>query len=140
VRFLIGDTISTAQLMQNEEINAVLAYQPSPVYAAAACADALGARFSRDADLSIGATSVSASQRAAGFHRLADRLRAGGAGNLPGGDGTGVANVSMFVGGLSIAGNDALAEDDDTVKSQFAVGQDDNPSTPNGLRDDERFG
>jgi hypothetical protein len=131
VRFLIGDTVSTAQLMQDEEINAILTYQSNPIYAAAYCADAMCAKFAREADLSIGATSISASQKSKAYCALADRLRASGGST----DGTGIPSVSMFVGGISVSGNSALAEDDDLVQPPFGVGQDDNPSTPNGAVD-----
>lgn len=130
MRFLIGDTVSAAQLVQDEEINAILGYQPSPAYAAAAICDSLGARFSVQVDKSIGDTSVSSSQRARAFAALADRLRAGGPGLLPGGDGTGERSADMFVGGLSIAGNTDLFSDTGNVQPAVRVGQDDIPGTP----------
>jgi hypothetical protein len=133
VRLLIGDTDTSAEMLVDNEINAVLALQPTVTFAAAACADAIAAKYARKVDLSIGATSVSLSQRAEAFRDLAARLRAGGAGSLPGGDGTGVPGVSMFVGGTSVAVNDTHADDADEVPPSFGIGMDDAPGTASPL-------
>ena len=139
VRFLIGDTSPTAVppdpvpsfvLVSDEEINAVLSYQSNPVYAAAAICDSLSAKFSVQVDRTIGATSVRSSQRADAYAKLATRLRAGGAGNLPGGDGSGERVGDMVVGGLDVSENEALREDSSTEQPSFNVGQDDKPGVP----------
>jgi hypothetical protein len=129
VRFLIGDTLTTRQLLSDEEIDAVLTYQSSPSYAAAACADAIANLFSSKVDKSIGQTSLSLSQAIRQYREMADRLRAGGPGNLPGGDGSGERDGGIFVGGAEIAADDALRDDSTVNQPSFSVGQDDDPST-----------
>jgi hypothetical protein len=129
VRFLVGDTVVTDEYLTDTEINAVVAGQPVPTWAAAACAEAIAAKLARKCDLTIGATSISLSQRAEAYRDLAARLRAGGGGLLPGGDGTGVPTAgAAFVGGLSRTERDSLAADSDLVPPSFGVGIDDHPS------------
>lgn len=131
VRFLVGDTLSGDPLASNEEINWVLSVQPVVIYAAAAVADAISAGYSRKADLTIGATSIQLSQKATAYADLAKRLRSGGAGVLPGGDGSGIPTAVMVVGGLSQAEREAFKDDEDAIQPSFEVGKDDNPGTPN---------
>lgn len=128
VRRAVGDTDKDDQLISDEEIEAVLVDQPVVNYAAAAVADLISAKFARRADKTIGKTSISASQVAKAYERIADRLRAGGAGTVPGGDGSGVPTAVMFVGGTTKSGNRLLADNPDTEQQSFARGQDDNPS------------
>jgi len=135
VRLFVGDTNAAIPILTDGEIEAVLSLQPIVTYAAAACADLIAARFSRDVDMAIGKTRISLSQKADAYRTLADRLRSA-AGDLPGGDGTGIATASMFVGGTSVdAREDLLYEDSDRIKPQFTLGQDDNPGTDNHLDD-----
>jgi hypothetical protein len=139
VRFLIGDTESSAEFLSDAEINAVVALQPNPVWAAAACADAVAAKVSRKVDKSIGKTSVRLSQQVDAFRKLADRLRKGGAGSLPGGDGSGNPAGGVFIGGVSIAEGESIRQDTDINQNSFSVGQDDMPGTGNNTqnRNDE---
>lgn len=130
VRFLIGDTISTRPLLKDAEILAVLSYQPSPAWAAAACADAIANLFSSKVDKAIGKTSIKLSQQAEAYRKMADRLRAGGPGNLPGGDGSGERVGGIFVGGVDVAENEAIREDDSIEQVSIRIGQDDNPGIP----------
>lgn len=130
VRFIVGDTTSTFPLVSDEEINAVLADQAVPTYAAAAICEALAAKFSVQVDRSIGSTSIGLSRRAQAFAEQAARLRAGGPGNIPGGDGTGERGAGMFVGGLEVAANDEARRDTSTEQASFHVGQDDRPGVP----------
>lgn len=135
IRLFIGDTNASDPLMTDSEIQAIVGLQPILTYAAAACADIIAARVSRDVDMAIGATRISLSQKADAFRQLADRLRKT-SGDLPGGDGSGIATASMFVGGLSVdQREDLLFRDSDRIKPQFVTGQDDNPGTVNGLVD-----
>lgn len=75
VRFLIGDTISADELLQDEEINAVIADQPNTTLAAAISAEAIAAKFSREATRTVGKTSISASEKAKAYLELARKLR-----------------------------------------------------------------
>jgi len=129
VRFLIGDTDSASEFLTDAEINAVVAIQPNPVWAAASCADAIAGKVSRKVDKTIGKTSIRLSQQVDAFRKLADRLRAGGAGMLPGGDGSGNPAGGIFIGGVSITDNDAIRTDTDITQSSFSIGQDDMPGT-----------
>lgn len=75
VRFLIGDTIPADELLQDEEINAVLVVQPNVYLASAICCEAIAGKFSRLADTTVGKTSLSYSQKAKAYLELAKRLR-----------------------------------------------------------------
>lgn len=74
VRFLIGDTDSADQLLQDEEINFLLAQIGSVNGAAVACCDNLSAKFTRSVDHTLGPYSVKASQRATHFAQLAKQI------------------------------------------------------------------
>lgn len=119
VRALVGDTDSTdPQPLSDNEVAFFLTEAGGNKYLAAAlAAEKLAGYYARQADTDNGSLSVSASQRATAFQKTASRLRSratsGGA--------------SMFVGGLSKSGKDALASDADAVQPQFKVGQDDLP-------------
>lgn len=140
VRWIIGDTIggppngpvnTALQFASDEEINFALSIQPVPTYAAAAVAQAVADKFAMLVDQDIGQTSLALSQRWEHWNAMADRLRKGGAGDIPGGDGTGERTAVMFVGGLDRAGNDAIRRDNTVEQSSFRVGQDDKPGVPN---------
>lgn len=127
VRFLVGDTDTTDQLVKDEEIDWVLSLQAVLNFAASAVAETIAAGFARLADTKNRSLSVAASQRMAHYKKLAENLRAGGAGSLPWGDGSTAIVAEMFVGGLSIADKDAFFDDADAVQPSFHRGQDDNP-------------
>lgn len=125
VRFLLGDTVDAGHLLENQEITAILSLQPIETYAAAAIAESLSARFAAQADVSIGATSVSMGERAQRFADLAVRLRKAG-GSIGGGDGSGMMTPASFmVGGISVTTRDDLQSDSDRIQPAFRVGQDD---------------
>lgn len=75
VRFLIGDTIPADELLQDEEINAVLIDQPNTTLAAAIAAEAIAARFSREANTEVGKTRIWKEQKADSYLALAISLR-----------------------------------------------------------------
>lgn len=78
VRLLIGDTDSSDPLISDEEISVhttgVLAPANDYLAAAAVC-DAIAGKFSRRADMSTGASSVSLSQQVTQYERKARELR-----------------------------------------------------------------
>lgn len=74
VRFLIGDTITADQLLQNEEILSVLAGQPNPILAAAIAARAIAAKFSRLTNVRVGKTQIWANEKAEAYLALAKKL------------------------------------------------------------------
>lgn len=76
VRFLLGDTSEADPLLQDEEIDYLLGeHGGSAIAAAVAACEAVVAKLSREADLSSGATSISASQRRAHYASLLTQLQ-----------------------------------------------------------------
>ena len=75
VRFWLGDTQKARPLLIDTEIDFVLAETPDVKLAAAECADHLMARFTREADVSVGSVSKSLSKVAEAYKALAEHLR-----------------------------------------------------------------
>jgi len=76
VRCLIGDTTEDDPLLQDEEIAYLLDQRGGFALAAAVSAcEGIVAKLSREADLSSGATSISASQRRAHYASLLTQLQ-----------------------------------------------------------------
>lgn len=128
VRLFIGDTDSQREQMQNEEIDYVLTVETSPTLAAAACCDLLAAKYSFQMNTENGSLRISAASRMQHYMDLADRLRKGGAGTIPG-DAT-IINAEMYVGGASKDAKQTLLDDEDNYAGPFRLGQDDNPDNP----------
>jgi len=74
VRFYIGDTDTNDQLLQDEEINFLLAEMSNVLLAAAHAAKAIAAKFSRQADKAVGDLRISLSQKARAYMSLAADL------------------------------------------------------------------
>ena len=127
VRLMIGDNDTTRQQLADEEINYVLTYETSPTMAAAIACDLLAGKYSFQMNTENGALRISAAARMKHYMDLADRLRAGGAGDMPG-DPV-IINATMSVAGVSQAAKDAINEDTDAVVSPFRLGQDDRDGT-----------
>lgn len=115
VRFLIGDTDTTDQQLQDAEIDWLLVENPNPNMAAAHACEALAAKYARQVSTTNLSLSVSAGDRQAQYLMLATKLRRqaqdGGA--------------TMFVGGTSIAEKLERAENADEVQPAFQIGEDD---------------
>lgn len=116
VRFYTGDTNSARELLQNEEINFTLAAHSNQRLAAAVCADAIAAKFAREADQRVGDISKSLSQVSKAFYALATRLRAE----------VGKRAAPRFPA-ASKDWKQTQREDTDLVQPAFSVGQGDNP-------------
>ena len=125
VRLLIGDTDDARQQLQDEEIAYVLTQQVQTTLAAAACCDLLAAKYSFLVNTENGSLRLSAAARHQHYIKLADRLRAGGAGEVPG-DST-VHDARIYVGGTSISAKNNILSDSDVVQPAFRLGQDDHP-------------
>lgn len=82
VRILIGDTLPTEPLLDDNILDWLIETEQNELLAAAKAADVLSARFSREADLAVGELSVKLSRRAVAFFELAQRLRAGAVGPI----------------------------------------------------------
>lgn len=74
IRFLIGDTDQTDQLLQDEEITYLLSETTNVLLAASRAARAIAAKFSRQADKAVGDLRVSLSQKAQAYMALAADL------------------------------------------------------------------
>lgn len=118
VRFLIGDTDSSNELLQNEEIDTALSNEGNKYAAAAVCADALAGKFSDEADKKVGPLSISASQKADKYQKLADRLRAQIG-----------RKVAAWAGGISESEMRDAEKDTDRVDTSFKRGQNDSDET-----------
>ena len=75
VRFLVGDTIKERPLVYDKEVDYALSSQGSVVRAAAFVCDALAAKFSSQADVTIVSISKSFSSLADKFSQRAKDLR-----------------------------------------------------------------
>lgn len=135
VRFLIGDTDTDDQLVQDGEIAFAIDNQINLKLAAALCLRALAAKFSRDVTRKVGDVSTNCSDLAKAFKDRADEL-----------DPTGITTapdpVLPSFGGLTISGKETLLEDTDAVQPRFNRGEDDIPGGyPDGGTgiDDERI-
>jgi hypothetical protein len=74
VRFAIGDTDATDPLLTDEEINHLVAEYGTAKQAAPAAAEAIAAKFSRQASKSVGDLSIQLNQKAEAYMALARRL------------------------------------------------------------------
>jgi hypothetical protein len=113
VRFLIGDTDTTDQLLQNEEINYLLAQTGNDVYTSAIIAcRTIASKFSRKADQKIGDYSISNSQKASQYLALATQLAQSQAKAL-------ISRVAPYAGGISVADKQIDENNTDTVQPAF---------------------
>lgn len=123
VRLLIGDTLTTDQQLQDEEIDYVLTTRGSLYGAAAECCRSLQAKFSRSVDQSAGGSKTMFSQLAKAYGIKAAEFEGkaamSGAG-LP------------YAGGISVADKRNQQQNPDRVTPQFQVGMDDNDFMPVG--------
>ncbi len=75
VRFMIGDTIQTDPLLQDEEINLIIAEKGNVRSAAVECCERISSAFARQTDYKLGPYSVNASDRSKRYEELAKKLR-----------------------------------------------------------------
>jgi hypothetical protein len=129
IRFLIGDTDSTDQLVTDEEIawlNTEVsgsATSTTHLYRASArAANAIGAKFSRLADQQIGDLSVKMSQKATAAYALAASLNELAA--------TDSSVPIPYAGGISVSDKKARDEDTDRVMPFFETAQFANTTDP----------
>ena len=116
VRFEIGDTDTTDQLLSDEEIAALLTSEGTVAAAAAKAAEGLAAKYSRLADRTVGNFSLSASQRAKAYWELAKKLGAkAGIWGIP------------TAGGWKQSDDDTLNADEDRKRLVIRAGVHDMP-------------
>lgn len=136
VRLLVGDTDTTDQLVQNEEITFALAQANDNIYYAAAwVCRAIAAKFSRMVDTQLdGALSAKYSSKAKQYQQLAAQVEAQG-------KKTSGKALGVFAGGISNSDMLVANEDPDRVVPAFSINQFDNveagdnyiPDEPNGV-------
>ncbi|MBU1449110.1 hypothetical protein KKF45_04690 [Patescibacteria group bacterium] len=109
VRFLIGDTDTLDQQLSNEEIAWLLSNQGSPLGAAIAACEQVGAIYARKVSQSTGGISVSYGDRQSYYADLANRLRRR-------------MRVAPYVGGISLSDIASNEGDSDWDQPVFSVG------------------
>ena len=113
VRFLVGDTVSTAPRISDEEIAFNISMAPSSIFLAAAySADGIAARSASSVDKSVGDLSLSYSQQASAFRDLATALRRRATLSI----------VPIYVGGISASDKALNDGDGDTVQPGIKIG------------------
>jgi hypothetical protein len=122
IRFLIGDTDTSDQLLSDEEIawvnNQVTGSDTSTdsLYTVAyRCMVAIASKFSRLADQAVGDMRVSMSQKAKGAREQAKELKrlAESEGGTP----------TPYAGGISVSDKEIDLDNSDLVKPSFSQGQ-----------------
>ena len=122
IRFLIGDTDTTDQLLSDEEIAWVnseasgTSTGTTALYDAAyRCCLTVASKLAREADKQIGDLSVSMSQRAKAYREQAASLKAlsGREGGVP----------IPYAGGITISDKDIDEENSDIFRTWFSSGQ-----------------
>lgn len=111
VRFLVGDTDTTDQLVTDEEIAYAIAEEGSGKLAAAAICEAIAAKFARQADEAVGDLKLSKSQRSKAYAERAAQLRSRQA-----------VLAMPWAGGLSVTGKADLEADTDRVAPAIKLG------------------
>lgn len=109
IRFELGDTDRNAPLLSDPEIEYALEIEKDLNGAIARCCEALVAKFTREADYTLGPKQVAASQRAEAFRKLAKEFRS-------------KSNVGFYVGGVSQSEGKSDAKDSDFKPPIFNKG------------------
>lgn len=132
VRLLVGDTDSTDQLVQNEEIIFALSQVGNNVYYAGSwVCRVIAAKFSRMVDTQLdGALSANYSDRAKQFQQLSVQIEAQG-------KKTSGKALGVFAGGISVTQVAVANQDEDRVKPAFSINQFDNTEAADGYIPDE---
>lgn len=124
VRFLLGDTDTTDQLITDEEIAYAITQAATNRGAAALCARAVAASFARRADRTVGDLRISYSQQHKQYLELAERLESEAA-----------YAVTPYAGGISKDDKETQEELEDRVDPAFRIGMQDNPRHSQTQRD-----
>lgn len=118
IRLRIGDTSSGNQLLQDEEIDALLSGEGNKYYAAALAAESLGASNANKVDKTVGKLRIALAKASEHYFSLAERLRR-----------EADMRVAPFAGGISQDDKDTTEDDSDRVDPAFARGAFDNEGT-----------
>lgn len=115
VRFIIGDTIESDPILQDEEINYILSQNANIDDAAYNACVGIVAKFSRLINQSVGEVKLEYSQRVKHYQQLADKLEQS-------------ANIVAipYAGGISTADKQEMQSDNSIVQPAFRKGMMDN--------------
>jgi hypothetical protein len=109
-RFLIGDTDPCNFLLQDAEINYVLAqFNNVPLNASIPCVNAIIAKLSRLADETVGAVSIQFSQKAKGYRTMLADLR----------NQMAASDSAPYAGGITVSDMVATAANPNLVRPDF---------------------
>jgi hypothetical protein len=135
VRLLVGDTDTSDQLAQDEEILFALNQTGDNIYTAAAwVCRSIAAKFSRMVDTTLdGALSAKYSSKTKQYQQLAIQIEVQG-------KKTSGKSLGVFAGGVSNSGVLVVNQDPDRVKPAFAINQFDNVEAGDGYIPDEPNG
>ena len=135
VRLLVGDTDTTDQLVQDEEITFALSQANDNIYYAAAwVCRTIAAKFSRMVDTQLdGALQASYSDRAKQYQQLAVQVENQG-------KKTSGKSLGVFAGGISNNDMFVANQDEDRFTPAFSINQFDNVEAGDGYIPDEPNG
>lgn len=123
VRFLVGDTDTTDQQLQDSEVDGLISAEVDVYLAALAACGVLSARYSRRASKSVGNLSIQYSNISKQYAELRASIeRQALRHNAP----------TPYAGGISQSDMEGDQGDDDLVQPNFTVGMDDNPGSAAG--------
>ena len=117
VRFLIGDTDTTDQLINDAEVTYLITVHGNTNRAASEACRAIAAKFARLMSRSIGGLQADFSAKYSQYLELADNLLAKDE----------ITPVAPFVSGWSRSGKEAIETNDDREPTFGRKGQHDNP-------------
>mgnify|MGYP001553039507 CR=1 FL=1 len=109
VRFLIGDTDTSNEILTDAEIDYTINDKGSVSAAAVACAEAIAAQYAKKADKSVGDLKISYSKLYDTYIKLANRLKQKASLKLG----------KPYAGGISIEDKESVEEDTDRVQPRF---------------------
>jgi hypothetical protein len=118
VRFYLGDTDSTAPIIYDAEIDALLVTYPNPFFAAAQAARGIAAKYSRKVSKRVGDLSINYSDLSKQFYSLANELQAQGE----------TMGMTPYSGGISRTDKQTVNANTDREKPPFRQKQFDNRS------------
>lgn len=127
VRFLVGDTDSDDQLVQNEEVIFALGQtNNNTYYAAAQCAMALSSKFARKVDIKLdGALAGQYGELSKKYRELAFQLKQDGLRNSG-------RSFSIVAGGLTVSSIDSARSNTNRVQPSFRRDRFKNGEQPTG--------